>query len=180
MKRFLVLSLWAMVSVGFVYMSNCSRPLDINDIGQASPDTIFVTDTIYSDTLVFDTLIIDTLIVDTIIIDTLIIDTLYIDSTRIDTMYCGRLNCYRRNIVWLLFNQEGLYELEFLAAVDAITCLPHIIIHVDDQRYTWDLSDGTYYSLEQNLEPYATVRISTDPPHAYGHSIDICMRVTAK
>ena len=180
MRRISTIAVWIILFTGFVYFSNCSRPLDINDIGQGSPDTIFVTDTLYSDSVIVDTLVVDTLIIDTLIIDTLVIDTLYFDSSRVDTMYCGRLDSHRHNIVWLLFNDEGLHELEFLGAVEGITCIPNIIIEVDGECYTWDISEGTYYSIEQFIEPYAMVKISTDPPHAYGRSIDICMRVTKK
>ena len=93
-------------------------------------------------------------------------------------MFCSTLSSYHRRIVWLLFNPDGYYELEFRAAIDGMTsCIPTLLIEVDDQHYTWRLSDGLHYAIDQHLDPYATVKITSDPPHVYGKEVDICMNV---
>jgi hypothetical protein len=173
MRKMIVLFVWLTASVVFIYLANCSRPLDIDRIIEAGPDTVFVSDTVYNDTTIIDTLIIDTLIIDTLIIDTLIVDTVYIDS-----MYCGRLSSHRQEIVWILFNQPGNYRLDFLAIAERIRRSQTLEINIDGNSYSWRPGDNFEFSVEQNLGRYAVIRIKSMPAHAYGQPIDICLRVS--
>ena len=178
MRKYVLLPIWAVICVGFIYLANCSKPLDIDEIIQAPPDTIFVSDTItFTDTLYTDTTFIDTLIIDTLIIDTLYIDTTIVDTVYIDSMFCARLSSHRQEIVWLLFNQEGLYQLEFLAITERIRHSQTIAIDIDGQIYSWRPGESNELLIEQYLDQYAVIRIVSVPPHAYGQAIDICLRV---
>ena len=178
MRKYVLLPIWAVICVGFIYLANCSKPLDANDIGLASPDTIFVTDTItFSDTLYADTTFIDTLIIDTLIIDTLYIDTTIVDTVYIDSMFCARLSSHRQEIAWLLFNQEGLYRLEFRAITERIRRSQTLVIDIEGEIYSWRPADNNELFIEQYLDQHAIVRVASVPPHAYGQAIDICLRV---
>ena len=115
---------------------------------------------------------------DTIIFtDTLYVDTLYIDTIYADTMPCARLNSHRQEIVWLLFNQEERYRLEFLAATEQIRQSQILVIDIDEERYYWDLSDSMNFTIERDFAELTTIRITSQQPHAYGQAIDICLRV---
>jgi len=168
MKKLILLSIWGFVSFGFLYLANCSKPLDIDEIIQAPPDTVFV-----SDTIIFT----DTLYSDTTFVDTLFIDTTFVDTIYIDTMFCARLSSHRQEIVWMLFNQEGLYQLEFLAITERIRHSQTLVIDIDGQSFSWRPADNNELLIEQNLDQYAAIRIISVPPHAYGQAIDICLRV---
>lgn len=159
MKKFVLFLIWAAINIGFLSLLNCSRPLDIDRITQPSADTVFVPDTI-------------------IFTDTLYVDTLYVDTIYADTMPCARLGSHRQEIVWLLFNQEERYRLEFLAATEQISRSPMLVIYIDEERYYWDLSDSLNFTIEQDLDELATIRITSQQPHAYGRAIDICLRVS--
>jgi len=152
MKKLILLSIWGFVSFGFLYLANCSKPLDIDEIIQAPPDTVFV-----SDTIIFT---------DTLYSDTTFVDTLFIDTTFVDTIY--------QEIVWMLFNQEGLYQLEFLAITERIRSSQTLVIDIDGQSFSWRPADNNELLIEQNLDQYAAIRIISVPPHAYGQAIDIC------
>lgn len=168
MKKFVLFLIWAVINIGFLSLLNCSRPLDIDRITQPSADTVFVPDTI-----IFN----DTLYVDTLYTDTLYVDTLYVDTIYADTMPCARLNSHRQEIVWLLFNQEEFYRLEFLAATEQIRRSQILVIYIDEEQYYWDLSDSMSFTIERDLDELATIRITSQQPHAYGQAIDICLRV---
>jgi hypothetical protein len=173
MRKIIILFLWLITCAGFLYLSNCSRPLDIDRIIEASPDTVFISDTLYNDTTIIDTLIVDTLIIDTLIIDSTIVDTVFIDS-----MFCARLSSHRREIVWILFNQPGTYRLDFLAIAERIRRSQTLEINIDGTAYSWRPADNFEFSVEQNLGRYAVIRIESTPAHAYGQAIDICLRVS--
>ena len=180
MKKLILFSIWGLISAVFLYLVNCSKPLDINEIEQAYPDTVFVSDTItFTDTLYADTTFIDTLIIDTLIIDTLYIDTTIVDTVFIDSMYCARLSSHRQEIVWILFNQEGTYRLDFLAVAERIRRSQTLLIDIDGQSYSWQPANDNELFIEQHLDQYAIVRIASIPPHAYGQAIDVCLRVRA-
>lgn len=173
MKRFVLFLIWAAINIGFLGLLNCSRPLDIDRITQPSADTVFVPDTIIFN----DTLYVDTLYTDTIYVDTLYADTIYADTIYADTMLCARLDSHRQEIVWLLFNQEQLYRLEFLAATERIRDSQIVVIDIDEEQYYWDLSGSLNFSIERNLDELAIIRITSQQPHSYGQAIDICLRV---
>ena len=180
MKRLLPILIWGAISAGCLYYLNCARPLDITEADEMFPDTIFVSDTVtFTDTLYSDTTFIDTLIIDTLIVDTLYIDTTIVDTVYIDSLFCARLGSHRQEIVWMLFNQEGLYRLEFQATAERIRRPQILVIDIDHQQYQWNLSTDLDFIMELNLENHATIRITSVPPHAYGQSIDICLRARA-
>lgn len=172
MKKMFVLFVWLSVSAGFLYLMNCSKPLDIDSILENGPDTVFISDTL-TDTLYNDTTIIDTLIIDTLIIDSTIVDTVFIDS-----MFCARLNSHRQEIVWILFNEPGIYQLDFLAIAERIRRSQTLNVDIDGHSYSWVPAEDFHFSVEQNLGQYAVIRISSTPAHAYGQAIDICLQVS--
>ncbi len=146
MKKLILFSVWVVSCVGFLYLMNCSKPLDsIVKYGQTDSDTVFAVDTI-----------------------------IVVDST-----YCARLNSQRQEIVWILFNQEGLFHLEFEAITERDNDSRTLVIDLNDQQYIWPLAEYHGFILEQNLEQNTHVRIVSDPPHAYGQAIDICLSVRA-
>ena len=177
MRKAMLLLVWLSVSAGLLYLMNCSKPLDIDSIMESGPDTVFISDTL-TDTLYNDTTIIDTLIVDTLIIDTLIIDTTIVDTVFIDSMYCARLSSHRQEIVWILFNEPGLYQLDFLAVAERIRRSQTLNVDIDGQSYSWVPAEDFHFSVEQNLGQYAVIRIESNPAHAYGQAIDVCLRVS--
>ncbi|UCC79698.1 MAG: hypothetical protein JSW64_15775, partial [Candidatus Zixiibacteriota bacterium] len=138
MKKLILFLIWAVIFIGLLYLANCSKPLDVDEIIQAPPDTVFVSDTVtFTDTLYADTTFIDTLIIDTLIIDTLYIDTTIVDTVFIDSVYCARLSSHRQEIVWILFNQPGTYQLDFLAIAERIRRSQTLVIDIDGSSYSW-------------------------------------------
>jgi hypothetical protein len=124
MKKLIAISFWAIVCLGYLYMMNCSKPLDsVNHTQLANADSLYVADTI----IVGDTIIV------------------------VDTMYCGRLNAQRQEIVWMLFNQEGLYQLEFAAISERLNDTRTLVIDINDQEFYWMLEDNLEFIIEQNL-----------------------------
>jgi hypothetical protein len=178
MKRVILIALWAFAGLGFLYLSNCSRPLDIDRIVNSPPDTVFVSDTvIFNDTLFTDTTIIDTVIIDTTIIDTVYVDTTFIDTVYIDSMYCARLSSHRQEVVWILFNQPGTYQLDFLAITERIRRSQTLTVDIDGTTYSWRPGIDFEFSVEQTIGQYAIIRVSSEAPHAYGQAIDICLNI---
>lgn len=168
MRKYLLLSILAVFGAGFMSALNCSKPVDLSDLGQSGIDTVFVQDTVvYSDTIY----------IDSVRVDTVYIDTLYNDTTIIDTTLCARLSSHRQEIVWLLFNPEGDYRMHFRAATDQRRCLPELIVDIDDLRYRWNLDDDLEFIVEKSLSGYSTIRITSTEPHAFGHPIDICLHL---
>lgn len=179
MKKIVLIFIWLAAALGFLYLANCSKPLDIDRIVETGPDTVYVSDTVtITDTLYNDTTIIDTLIVDTLIVDTLIIDSTIVDTVYVDSMFCARLSSHRQEIVWILFNQPGTYQLDFLAIAQRIRRSQTLELNIDDSSYSWRPADNFEFSVEQNLGQYAVIRIKSTPAHAYGQAIDICLRVS--
>jgi len=165
MKKLILFSICAITSAGFMYLANCSKPLDINDIDQTTLDTLYV-----SDTITF---------IDTVYVDTIFVDTTFVDTIFVDTLFCARLSSHRQEVVWMLFNQEGFYQLEFQALPERIHHLQTLIIDVDGQRFSWVPSDNQKFIIETDLEQNALIRIASVPPHAYGQAIDICLSISA-
>jgi hypothetical protein len=154
MKKLILFSFWMLSVTGFLYMTNCSKPLDsIDNTGHAYFDTLYVADTI----IVVDTVV----VVDTIVVA--------------DSMYCGRLNAQRQEIVWILQGQEGLFFLDFAAITSREGDSRVLIISIDDQQYSWPLDDYLELTLEQDLYENTLITITSEPPHAYGQAVDICM-----
>ncbi len=169
MKKLIMSSIWVVISAGFIYLANCSKPLDVSQIIQET-DTVFI-----SDTIIFS----DTLYADTTFIDTLYIDSTIIDTVFLDTIFCARLNSQRQEIVWMLFNQEGQFRLELQTLTERIRDSQTLLIDIGSSQFQWDLSENRELEIDVNLERNAIIQITTLPPHAYGQAIDICMRVRA-
>ncbi len=169
MKKLILSLIWVVISAGFIYLVNCSKPLDVSKIIQET-DTVFVSDTIiFSDTLYADTTFIDTLYIDSTIIDTVIVDT----------MFCARLNSQRQEIVWMLFNQEGQFHLELQTLTERIRGSQTLLIDINGAQFQWEPADNRELEIDINLERNTIIRITTTPPHAYGQAIDICLRIRA-
>lgn len=162
MKKVILFSAWAVVFAGIQLLTNCSKPLDsIDENGQIPGDT--VTDTI----VVFDTVV----VIDTVVV----VDTISVG----DTTFCARLNSHRKEIVWMIGNDEGLYNLEFSVIREREDPSQILVINIDDQQLFWPPSEYSEFIVDQYLGQNAIVRIESIPPHSYGHAIDICLRVRA-
>ena len=156
MKKLILFSIWVFICAGFQFLMNCSKPLDsINENGQFPADT--VTDTVA--------------VIDTIVV----IDTISVA----DTMFCARLNSQRQEIVWMLQNQEGYFSLEFVAAIEREPNSQTLMIDIDGQQFQWRLAEDLTFMIEMYFEQDAIIRITSNPPHAYGQAVDICLRVRA-
>lgn len=105
----------------------------------------------------------------------IVVDTI----TLADTMFCARLNSYRQEIVWIFHNQEGLFRLEFVAAPQREHSSQTLVVNINEQQFLWCLANSLEFMLELDLEQDTFVKIASDPPHAYGKSIDICLSVRA-
>lgn len=156
MKRLLSLSIWAFLLAGIHLLGNCSRPLEsVVDQGSGSPDTVVVVDTlIYSDTVI-----------------------VVVPDSGGSQLLCGRLSSHRQEIVWIFPGWEGLYLLEFAAIPERGHPRQTLAVDIEDERYMWNLAENTEFSSEQHLHDNTSVRISTIPPYAFGHPIDICLSV---
>lgn len=155
-------------------------------------DTIVVVDTIGTvDTVwVIDTIgTIDTvMIIDTVgttdtvlIIDTVIvIDTVTVEVPTLDSQFvCARLSCNQKEIVWLLRNQAGLYRLEFAGEVESDQPVQTVKIDIDGEEYLWNPAAEAEFIKELTLAKNATIRITPKKPPAFGHAIDICLKIVA-
>lgn len=153
---------------------NCSQPLESSsDDATVIIDTVEIVDTI----LVVDTV----LIVDTVIV-------VISDSTGAD-VFCGSLpSCCsdedddqgraRKQIAWFLNNQEGLFNLEFVAIIESDDPPQALVVDISGIVFEWLPVESMEFTTNMNLKRNATVTISSTAPHAYGHVIDICLNVT--
>ena len=142
--------------VGFIYIINCSKPLDtVYHENQRSSEQEVIQDTII---VIQDSVIV---IQDTIII--------------IETNYCARLNAQRQEIVWVLQNIEGEHFLDFIAIPERNNDRRTLIIDIGDETYFWNLADGHEITIESEIFDNTIIEIVSTPPHAYGHAIDICL-----
>lgn len=156
MKRLVTLSVWASLMAAMQLLGNCSRPLEsVIDEGSAPPETVVVVDTV-------------------IYTDTIIVEMPDSDGSQ---LLCGRLSSHRHQIVWLFPGWEGLYLLEFAALPERGHPRQTLAVDIEDERYLWHLAESTEFSKEQHINHDTVVRISTIPPYAFGHPIDICLSV---
>lgn len=139
-----------------------------------SVDTIFATDTIIlADTITITDTLVDT-VVDTILqTDTVII----VDTLTISPTYCARLSCFQKKVIWLLQNHAGTYRLEFVASGDNRMPKHRLIVKIGGEQYEWLPNDNPELILELDLDESAKVLIYSATPHAYGHALDICLKV---
>jgi len=143
-------------------------------------DTIWVVDTVGTiDTV----MIIDTvgttdtvLIIDTVVV----IDTVMMEIPTLDSQFvCARISCNQKEIVWLLRNQAGLYRLEFAGEVESDQPVQTVKIDIDGAEYLWNPAADAEFVKELTLGKNATIRITPKKPPAFGHAIDICLKITA-
>lgn len=156
-------------------------------------DTVMIVDTVirFDTTNNRDTITqVDTIsVVDTVIV----VDTVYVTDTLvvIDTVvvtipdttggggYCGRLSSSRKEIVWLLQNDAGMYELDFAALVSSDRPPKKLEISVNGDVYVWQPGKDPALALELDLGENTVIRITPFSPASFGHSVDICLTVTA-
>ena len=129
-------------------------------------DTVFINDTIYD--TVFDTFVDTVTETDTVII----VDTLLVSPT-----YCASLSCNQKKIVWMLQNHTGLYRLEFSASGDDGDPKDKLVVEIDGEKFYWKPYENPDMILSLDLDAGAKVLIYSCTPHAYGHTLDICLKI---
>lgn len=155
MNRRFVLYTAGLLLVAVQAFLSCSSPLDdVSGFGGSPPRIIIIVDTL-------------------IVVDTVII--VVTDSTGNS---CERLSATRQELVWLFSNSEGSYNLEFLAYSESDRPPQMLVVIIDDQEFMWDPNESMEFSLNLDLKENASVWIISENPHAYGHSIDICLTVS--
>jgi hypothetical protein len=156
MKKLVSLSIWASVLLAVQLLNNCSRPLEsIPDEGSAPPETVVVVDTVtYADTII-----------------------VVVPDSGGSQLLCGRLSSHRQQIVWMFPGWDGLFLLEFQALPERGHPRQTLAVDIEDQQYLWLLAESTEFTKEQRLDGNTVVRISTVPPYAFGHPIDICLSI---
>jgi hypothetical protein len=203
-KKLILLIIGALIIAGVQFLVNCSNPLDTADRLHPSPpgpndglDTLYNTDTIivvdttsYADTIyILDTVFVydSSVFVDTIytsdsiiVFDTVtLVDTIIViepDPNR-PQVVCSRIACNQKEIIWMFRNPEGIFHLEFVAAVESDDPSQKLVVHIGDQTYAWKPSDHPEMIMDLHLAPNTTILIESSKPPAYGHSIDICLTI---
>ncbi|MEW6014832.1 MAG: hypothetical protein AB1690_05880 [Candidatus Zixiibacteriota bacterium] len=202
MKRLILFAATMLLLGAAQSLMNCADPLESPQGRILNPpvpgDTVYVVDTV----VIIDTIgtvdtvtIIDTIstidtvmIIDTVgttdtvlIIDTVIvIDTVTVEVPTLDSQFvCARLSCNQKEIVWLLRNQAGLYRLEFAGEVESDQPVQTVKIDIDGEEYLWNPAAEAEFIKELTLARNATIRITPKKPPAFGHAIDICLKIVA-
>lgn len=202
MKRLILFAAAILLLGAAQSLMNCADPLESPQGRILNPpvpgDTVYVVDTV----VIIDTIgtvdtvtIIDTIstidtvmIIDTVgttdtvlIIDTVIvIDTVTVEVPTLDSQFvCARLSCNQKEIVWLLRNQAGLYRLEFAGEVESDQPVQTVKIDIDGEEYLWNPAAEAEFMKELTLARNATIRITPKKPPAFGHAIDICLKIVA-
>lgn len=201
MKRVYLLGICATLFWCSQILLNCSSPLESANGNNPSPpppgsETVYVHDTVrLTDTVsdssadtIFDTVtIVDTFndsIIDTfIVVDTVqdtIIDTLIIvePDTNGTMVLCSSISPCNKEIVWLFRNAEGMFHLEFVANIENPFGQRKLFVIIDGQQYEWKPEIDRELIVDRHLSPNATIKIYQAEPHAYGHSVDICLTMT--
>lgn len=143
-------------------------------------DTIFNGDTIYAIDTIFngDTIFaIDTIITsDTIVL----VDTVEIfpPDSLISPVVCARLSSGHQDIVWMFRNEEKLFNLEFVAALERDKPNSLLSVDINGELYEWNLAESLEMNLSMILEQNSVIRIKTCKPPSYGHAIDICLTIS--
>jgi hypothetical protein len=138
--------------------------VDSNNIA----DTLYVIDT----TLVFDTVF----VTDTITVtDTIVV--IEPDSTGAFTE-CSQLSSYQQEVVWLFPNDSGQFRIEILSAMDSDKPKRTLIIEIGDEQIEWRPGDEPELELIRDLSRHAMIKIGPDKPSSFGHTINICVRLS--
>jgi len=207
-KRRFILAVWASALMGALMLVNCSDPHEGTTPADLTPtgpsDTLYVVDSIFviDSTFVFDsTFTFDTVfVIDTIfnsdsifVIDTtFVIDSIFVvDSIiTIDTiivvdpdgdgsqLVCSRIASNQQEIVWMFRNQEGLFNLAFVAALESDHPEPKLSVDIDGQTFPWSLVEDREWITNAHLGQNAMIRIAAEKPPAAGHAINVCLTVT--
>ncbi|PWB75546.1 hypothetical protein C3F09_01920 [candidate division GN15 bacterium] len=184
-----------------VTQTHFDTTLVIDTVLHTEIDTVMIVDTVtqnhYDTTYVVDTIHhgrVDTLfIIDTVIVtnpDTVsIIDTVYQTDTLtvVDTVIvtndttlqmCGRIESCQKEIVWLLFNPAGNYQLSFAAYIEKDQPPQSLTVQIGESAYTWNTADSTTFTLDSWLDSRATITITSLKPPARGHAVYVCLNMT--
>lgn len=150
MRRTIFLAILALVLAGALFQLNCSKPLEtLSDQDPIQIDTIYIVDTVYVN----------------------------MPDTSGEQLLCARIASNQHDIVWMFRNPEGTFRLEFEANIGKESPVQEIIIEIDDNKFSWHPVQNKEFAIERDLIQNASIRISTDVPHAYGHAIDICLKI---
>jgi hypothetical protein len=172
-KKLVVLAAGTGIAAYILFLGNCSRPLEITDNEPPQRvDTVIVIDTVTIPEPPETVIVIDTIIqVDSVIIA-------LPDSGR-SQIFCETINAFQHEIDWRFINPEGRFRLEFVIVGLQGPPPQTLAIDINDQRFLWCPEEESTFTIEPELAPNAFLRITTIPPHAYGHGIDICVTITA-
>lgn len=139
-----------------------------------SIDTIFATDTI----IMIDTMTITDTLVDTVVDTVVQTDTVIIvDTLTISPTYCASLSSSQKTVTWMLQNHAGTYRLEFVASGDNNDPKEELTIEIGDEEYEWRPYVNPEIVLELDLNDDARTLIYSSAPHAFGHPLDICLKI---
>jgi len=169
MKNFAVVVVWAVLFALFQLLMNCAEPLETTR--PVAPDTVVVLDTVIISEPPETVIVVDTLF----FMDTVIV---VLPDSGSSATFCARLSAHQPEIVWLLLNEAGQYLLQFEASAEQSHPEQVLVVEIDGSSYQWYPAETAEYTIEVDLERHATIRITTIPPHAFGHAIDICLVVT--
>ncbi len=112
--------------------------------------------------------------------DTLIvIDTLWIPDSLHQNQWCGRIEGPIQEINWLLMNDSGNFRLEFELVAEEQQPPQTLFLMVGEVAYEWDCSQN-YKELELTLGVHTRISIVSGVPHARGHGIDVCLKLTRR
>lgn len=173
MRKFIICSIWGFLLIGSMMLVNCSNPLRSSDLSGTGPvpglDSIFSFDTLHViDTLTqYDTL----MIVDTI--------TIIEPGTGQSQILCGRISATRKDLVWMFRNPEGDYKLEFTAFTERDKPIQELKVVIDSHEVIWNPGDNPELLTNLLLSQNTALFISALKPPSLGHSIDICLTISA-
>lgn len=132
-------------------------------------DTLIVVDTVvqHDSTIVYDTTTV-------MVVDTLVqYDTTYVVHTVLQ--YCDEIENADHGFAWIL-NETGAFALHFYAELERVHPQQEVYIKLNEgDPYTWIPADGLEFYIEEYLMSGDVITVWTGPPHAFGHSIAICM-----
>lgn len=113
--------------------------------------------------------------VDTVIIDTTIIDTVVVDTTK---YLCATIGGSAHEILWLLMNDAGNYQLEFEATTERGQPPTTLVLDINGEIYKWALENGNTYTKTVFLKKSSQIKITKDPPKSHGNETTVCATIT--
>ncbi|MBI5037202.1 MAG: hypothetical protein HZC01_00625 [Candidatus Kerfeldbacteria bacterium] len=142
-------------------------------------DTITVHDTIHDTTAIHDTTEVHdtTTVHDTIYDTTVIIDTILVDSCTLKPS-CGTLDCKTKQIKWFIPLQPGQYTFDFFGTTEKDKPEQQLTVQIGALTYDWPIGTQKELSLDYTTSSSGIwVVITSDPPPARGHEIQICLQI---